>query len=497
MDQPGPVVSPLPPSVTPERAFLSLPRGRGSFFLDSAAHSGGLGRWSILGFEPYATVAPRDAGSVPGAPGADPAAATGLALGSTPAPRTDAGPPPGALDDLDAILAAHAGHPPRLLRGDIPGPFCGGAVGFFSYDLGRRFERLPAIATDDLGFPDLWFGLYDVFAVFDRASDRGWIVSTGDPESGSAGILRAHRRLEETRAILLDGPRPPGEFHCGTPLSNHTRASYRETVSRCLDWIAAGHVYQVNLSQRFTTSFAGDPAALYLSLRQANPGPFAAFIDLGDRQILSSSPERFLRIEGRGIEARPIKGTRPRGADPAADQRLARELMRSSKDRAELTMIVDLLRNDLGRICEYGSVRVDSLARLESYETVHHLVGVIRGRLGPDVTPCGAVRASFPGGSITGAPKIRAMEIIEELEPVRRGIYCGSIGYFGRDGRTDLNIAIRTALVQRGSLYIHSGGGIVADSDPDAEYDETLHKAEGIFRALEADVNAVQRSTGI
>jgi para-aminobenzoate synthetase component 1 len=208
--------------------------------------------------------------------------------------------------------------------------------------------------------------------------------------------------------------------------------------------------------------------------------------------ILSSSPERFLRIEGEAIEARPIKGTRPRGSDPIEDRRLGEELLASPKDRAELLMIVDLLRNDLGRVCRYGSVQTESIASLESYETVHHLVGVVRGRLRPDAGICEAVRACFPGGSITGAPKIRAMEIIEEMESVRRGVYCGAIGHLGFDGRADLNIAIRTAVVQSGRVHLSVGGGIVTDSDPDLEYEETLHKAEGVLRALGAGSEAAR-----
>jgi para-aminobenzoate synthetase component 1 len=443
-------------------------------FLDSAAPAGGLGRWSILGVDPHDVLAAGD-GAAPGPAG-------------TPDP----------FDALDARLRG-AARPDGAARSPrhqaVPGPFRGGAIGFLSYDLGRKFERLPTIAIDDLRTPDFWFGFYDLFLVFehDDAGDpvAGWIVSTGDPASGEAQRARAAERLLWLRQRLDEMPARIAPFACGTIESTHTRASYKRAVRTCLDWIAAGHVYQVNLSQRFAAPFEGDPRALYLALRRANPAPFAAYLDTGARQVLSSSPERFLRVDGDRIETRPIKGTRPRGATEAEDRRLRSELLASPKDRAELVMIVDLERNDLGRVCRFGSVVTGSIARLETYETVHHLVGLVHGRLRPGTSLCDVVRAAFPGGSITGAPKIRAMEIIEGLEPVRRGVYCGAIGMLGLDGRADLNIAIRTAVVQDARVHVSAGGGIVADSDPDLEYEETLHKAAGLLRALGAREPAV------
>jgi para-aminobenzoate synthetase component 1 len=265
---------------------------------------------------------------------------------------------------------------------------------------------------------------------------------------------------------------------CSPLRSNFTRDSYCAAIRRAKDYITAGDIYQVNLSQRFQCAITASPLELYAALRAANPAPYAAYLDIGGAQILSSSPECFLRMNGRDIITRPIKGTLPRHRDPA-------HLLHSAKDNAELLMITDLERNDLGRVCAFGSVHVPELFRVESYATVHHLVATVAGTLRPGVSHVQALRACFPGGSITGAPKIRAMEIIDELEPHARGVYCGAIGYFGHDGASHFNIAIRTIVHQSGLLTFHAGGGIVADSEPDTEYDETLAKAEGILRALD------------
>jgi para-aminobenzoate synthetase component 1 len=266
--------------------------------------------------------------------------------------------------------------------------------------------------------------------------------------------------------------------------SNLARPDYLRCVERAKDYIAAGDIYQVNLSQRFHARTDVTAADLYLVLRETNPAPLAAYLDIGEAQILSSSPERFLRMSGRHVQTRPIKGTRPRTGDEAKDQVAARELMMSAKDQAELVMITDLERNDLGRVCEFGSVRVPELVRLEEYATVFHLVSTVEGRLRQNISHVEALRACFPGGSITGAPKIRAMEIIDELEPHARGIYTGAIGYFGFNGESDFNIAIRTMIQKGRDLYFHAGSGIVADSDPAGEFDETLAKARGMIEAL-------------
>jgi para-aminobenzoate synthetase component 1 len=273
----------------------------------------------------------------------------------------------------------------------------------------------------------------------------------------------------------------------GTELScNFTYESYTAAIRRAKEYIAAGDIYQVNLSQRFYAPLQSDGFTLYNRLRTTNPAPFAAYLrHLDVVEVLSSSPERFLRLEADGlVETRPIKGTIARGATPEEDRRLAEQLQASIKDRAELLMIVDLERNDLGKVCEFGTVRVPELFALESYETVHHLVATVHGRLRAGMGPVDLLRATFPGGSITGAPKIRSMEIIDELEPTTRAVYCGSIGYISAHGRMDLNIAIRTFIVRGGEVFYQVGGGIVADSDPHAEYVETLHKGRGLAAAL-------------
>jgi para-aminobenzoate synthetase component 1 len=266
--------------------------------------------------------------------------------------------------------------------------------------------------------------------------------------------------------------------------SNFDRPGYLAAVRRAVEYIHAGDCFQVNLSQRLLCGATEPPLDLYARLRERNPAPFAGYFDLGDFVVLSASPERFLRIEDGLVQTRPIKGTRPRGATPEEDENRRAELLRSAKDRAENVMIVDLLRNDLGRVCAYGSVEVTALCQLETYRTVHHLVSEVRGRLRPGLGAVDLLRAAFPGGSVTGAPKVRAMEIIAELEPTARGPYCGALGYVGFDGAMDTNILIRTITAGKGWLQFPVGGGVVADSDPEAEYAETLHKAEGMLRAL-------------
>ena len=332
---------------------------------------------------------------------------------------------------------------PRLAE-ELDG-FDGYAIGYFGYDLKNQIEKLPARAADDLGLPDCWFGFYPDVLV--------------------------QRAAPAVPATTLPRPGRP-------PVADRQREPFLQAVRRAQEYIAAGDIYQVNLSQRFQCAVTADAPAIYLALRETNPAPYAAYLDIGDAQILSSSPECFLKISGRQVTTRPIKGTRPRSADPA-------ELLRSPKDNAELLMITDLERNDLGKVCEFGSVRVTELRRVETYATVHHLVSTVTGTLRADVSHLDCVRACFPGGSITGAPKIRAMEIIDELEPVARGVYCGAIGYFGPGGESQFNIAIRTVVVKDGRATFHAGAGIVADSDPQAEYEETLAKAQGIFHALD------------
>ena len=375
----------------------------------------------------------------------------------------------------------------RTPRPTLSGPpaFQGGAAGYFGYDLCHHLEGLPAPATDDMGFADLALGFYDAVAAFDVIDQRAWIIAQGAAAARRAGALR--ERLDETVAPPRRAPGLAWE-------ANFSRAEYQAAVARVIDYIHAGDIFQANLSQRFqaTLPVGAEPYAMYRQLRTVNPAPFAAYLNLGDAQVLSSSPERFLKLTGDAVETRPIKGTRPRGRGPAEDAALAENLLASEKDRAENVMIVDLLRNDISRVCRDHSVAVTELCSLESYARVHHLVSAVSGRLRDGLGAVDLLRACFPGGSITGAPKIRAMEIIAELEPTRRGPYCGAIGFIGFDGAMDSNIAIRTLALKGGRAVFQVGGGIVAESDPAAEYDETLAKAAALFASFEAAATAAQ-----
>jgi para-aminobenzoate synthetase component 1 len=379
-------------------------------------------------------------------------------------------------------------------------PFQAGAAGLLSYDLGRQLERLPEPRFDEFQLPALAVGLYDVVVAVDHRQDRAWILSHGLPDRGPRRLARARQRLDQMRRWLAGEAGPsrvqesPAAARPSAPsysvpgamglLSNFSAAGYLEAVRRAVEYIYAGDVFQVNLAQRLLLAERDDPAALYLRLRQCNPAPFAGYFDLGEWQVVSASPERFLSLGGGRVEARPIKGTRRRPADPRAESASEKALRESPKDRAENVMIVDLLRNDLSRVCQPDSVEVTQLCGLETYAYVQHLVSVVRGRLGDDLGPVDLVRAAFPGGSVTGAPKVRAMEIIAQLEPTARGPYCGSLGYFGFDGRMDLSILIRTITAGRGWWQAPVGGGIVAQSIPEQEYEETWAKAEGLLRAM-------------
>lgn len=366
-------------------------------------------------------------------------------------------------------------------------PFLGGGVGYLGYDLCHLIEKLPSHSLDDLGLPECILCFYDAVIVIDLILRRAFICSTGFPEKGRMRIKKAKRRLGELLKKISEqredvptetDPNPP------TISSNFKKRDYLEAVRIAKQYIEKGDIYQVNLSQRLSASIRIPPFELYRRLRAINPSPFASLLSFGDVAIVSSSPERFLRLIGREVQTRPIKGTRPRGKNPDEDKRLIEELLGSEKDRAELLMIVDLLRNDLGRVCTYNSVKVEELVRIEAHPTVFHSVATITGTLRLDVDRIDLIKACFPGGSITGAPKIRAMEIIDELEPTKRGVYTGSIGYFSFSGGMDLNIVIRTFVIKDGVAYFQVGGGIVADSDPEEEYIETLHKGKALIDAV-------------
>jgi para-aminobenzoate synthetase component I len=364
-------------------------------------------------------------------------------------------------------------------------PFQGGIAGLFGYDLCHRFERLPWPRFDDFGTPELAVGLYDWVIAFDNLQKRAWRISLGgEPrwERRRAGTPQAAR---PSHRIPLDQLCP--QFSIPSPCelySNFDRPGYLQAVRRVIDYIEAGDCFQVNLAQRLLTPARHPPLRLYERLRQRNPAPFAGYLDMGDFVVLSASPERFLRITDGWVETRPIKGTRPRGQSLSEDQAAAADLLHSAKDRAENVMIVDLLRNDLGRVCRYGSVHVPQVCQLETYPFVHHLVSEVRGQLREKKTAVSLLRAAFPGGSVTGAPKVRAMEIIAELEPTSRGPYCGSLAVLGFDGSMDSNLLIRTFTQGRGWLQFPVGGAVVADSTPEQEYEETWHKATGLLQAL-------------
>jgi len=461
-----PLVRELSPPPDIEAALLRLCRRPHCLLLDSALRHSDLGRYSFLTADPF------DFLTIP----------------------TDA-------SDGWAKIEQSLG---RFSSPTLPGlpPFQGGAAGLLSYDLNRSLERVPQPRFDEFGVPALAIGWYDVVLAFDHLAHRAWIISHGWPETEmTLRRRRAAQRIEEFQRWLSEPALPiqqtPGrqltigdlapQFAVPGPrglTSNFSAASYQEAVQRCIDYIYAGDIFQVNFAQRLLFPAHDDAVALYLRLRNRNPATFSAYFDLGDFQIASASPERFLSVRQGAVEARPIKGTRRRFHWPEADLFTGDELLESEKDRAENVMIVDLLRNDLSRVCEAQSVRVTKLCGLETYAFVQHLVSVVQGRLASGKQPLDAIRAAFPGGSITGAPKVRAMEIIAELEPTARGAYCGSLGYLGFDGAVDLSILIRTITAGRGWWQLPVGGGIVAQSNPQEEYEETWHKAEGMLRSL-------------
>ena len=465
-----PLVHELRPAPDPEAALVRLAAKPYCLFLDSALREPTLGRYSFLAADPFAV----------------------LTL------------PVGTLEPFARLRDKLSAFTSPTLP-DLP-PFQGGAAGLFSYDLSRSLEKIPPPRFDEFQIPALVIGLYDVVLAFDHVQRRAWVISQGFPETDPAG---RERRAKERLNQFLEWLQEPADSSPHTPcagmsahgasgllspsfpvpgppglLSNFSEQGYIQAVQRAIDYIHAGDIFQVNFAQRLLYPASGSSLDLYLRLRNRNPATFGAYFDLGDQQIVSASPERLLSIRDRQVEARPIKGTRRRTSLAEADLFAGDELLQSEKDRAENIMIVDLLRNDLSRVCRPDSVRVSKLCGLESYQFVQHLVSVISGELQPGQTPTAAIEAAFPGGSITGAPKVRAMEIIAELEPTPRGAYCGSLGYIGFDGTTDLSILIRTIIAAGGWWQLPVGGGIVAQSNPRQEYEETWHKATGLLRAL-------------
>ena len=446
----------LPYFLDSSRYFALFAQWPWAVYLDSAHPYGGAGRYDILAADPFVTLVTR---------------------GNITEIERRGGRTASSEDPFD-LLRRELGPVVQAREGV---PFSGGALGYFGYDLARRIERLPSLARDEAGVPEMAVGLYDWAVVVDHHRQSSWLVGQGRDPATHRGWNHLLRLLRGAPALF-----EKGDFKLsGAVESNLDPAAYTAAFRRVQHYIYEGDCYQVNLAQRFAVAAQGDPWFLYLLLRRANPAPFSAFLRLPWLTVLSSSPERFLRVSGRQVETRPIKGTRPRGKTPREDREQIRMLHSSEKDRAENLMIVDLLRNDLGRSCSPGSVRVKRMFQVESFARVHHLVSTITGTLAPEHDALSLLRACFPGGSITGAPKIRAMQIIEELEPCRRGVYCGALGYIGCDGNMDTNIAIRTLVHGDGMLRFWAGGGVVADSAVDAEYQETLDKAVAILDLLE------------
>ena len=383
----------------------------------------------------------------------------------------------------------------RMMLPRPPGfpPFFGGAIGYLGYDFAHAFEQLPHRAPDDLGLPDLQLAFYDLVAVIDHQKELLWLVFTPWKErflKKSRQALQAEgiARLAELKGRLITGSPTVPEPRGYAPLritAGQTEKEYIKRVQRCLEYIGAGDIYQANLAHRFEIDLGGRSArSIYQKLRHINPSPFASLLELPDVTLIGCSPERLVRVAESEVDTRPIAGTRPRGTTPDEDERLAAELLLNEKERAEHLMLVDLERNDLGRVCTYGSVHVNDFMVLEQYSHVSHIVSNVRGRLAPGRDALDVIQAVFPGGTVTGVPKLRCMEILDELEPVRRGPYSGSVGYISASGDLDLNITIRTLVVKEGRAYLHVGAGIVADSAPAREYEETLFKAEALLKAL-------------
>jgi len=462
----------FPPSAL--AAFSAIKDRPGAILLQSATEEPRLGRWSFLACDPFLTF--RSKG-------------TRIEIHRRKGVGIREGDPFAVLRDLLADF--------RVERPPGAPPLIAGAIGYFAYDLGRFVEHIPEHTIDDIPVADCHLGFYDAVAAIDHIESRAWVSAIGAPEEDPAAAQKlAEKRVAELSERLsksANDSAPPARPVSSPELvvsSNFTRGDYLAATQRAKDYIAAGDIYEVNLSQRLSAPLATTPFDLYRRLTNHNPAPFAAYFETPDAAIVSCSPERFLQIHGREVETRPMKGTRPRGATPEEDACLARELLASEKDRAENIMIVDLERNDIGRVCAFGSVHVPELFVLETYATVHQLVSTVRGRLRPDATSLDCLRVCFPGGSITGAPKVRSMEIIEEFEPTRRGIYTGAIGYLCFSGDMDVNIVIRTLVIQNGLAHFQVGGAIVADSDPEAEYQETIDKGAALAGALAAEAAA-------
>jgi len=442
---------------TPVSAFLKLREDGPAFLLESAEQGQRVGRWSFIGFRPRSTLR--------------------WSLG-------DEG-------DPYALAAAEVA---RHRQAPLPGlpPFSGGAVGFFAYDLVRTVEPLGEPNPDPVGVPDMALMLTDVLVVFDHLRHEVSILANVYAEDDvERSYAAARETIAEVRRRLGSAvPRPaPGRGRSMPQFeSNLPREDFEGMVARIIEYIRAGDAYQVVPSQRWSAPVPVEPFSIYRGLRAVNPSPYMYFLDFGDFQIAGASPEPLLTVSGRRASTRPIAGTRPRGAGPEEDERIARELLEDPKERAEHVMLVDLGRNDLGRVCEYGTVEVERFMAVETYSHVMHIVSAVGGQLREGVGAVEALRSVLPAGTLSGAPKVRAMEIIDELEPVKRGGYGGAIGYLSYTGDLDTCIHIRTVVVKDGTAHVQAGGGTVADAKPDYEYEESVAKARGVLRAIELAV---------
>lgn len=431
-----------------------------SFFLDSGMRDDEVGKYSFIGFNPFLVFKSKN---------------DRIEINENGIISDFCGDP---FEKLREIFSAyHVDY-----KSDIP--FIGGAVGYLSYDLCHHIEELPRTAIDDINIPDCYFGLYDGVIIVDHGKEEVFVAALGLKDSKENIIQNIEKAIQNEKkngiAIPTSKEKKSVELK-----SNITKENYTKAIDKIKNYIESGDVYQVNMTQRFECELETSPLELYGKLRKINPAYFSTYIDFGEGQIVSSSPERFIQIKDGIIETRPIKGTRPRGKTTQEDIKNREELVSSEKDQAELLMIVDLERNDLGKVSKTGTVKVDNLFSLEEYPTVFHLVSTIHGEIKSECDVIDCIKATFPGGSITGAPKIRAMEIIDELEPTQRNIYTGSIGYVGFNGNADFNIAIRTIVCKDEKAYFQVGGGIVWDSDANLEYEETLHKGKALMEALQ------------
>ncbi len=470
----------------PDSWLAALRPDGAAWLLESALPGHPLSRWTLLGADPYAVLR--------GWVGSD---GSRVEITCTRAVRPDlplgrrVGPGP-VRDALRGFLPPAPGPGSQDSLDDVP--FVGGAVGWFGYEWARELERLTLRATDDLGLPDVALLAVDRLVAIDEHTGEAWALALGFAPDVARARERAEsaadelaRRLDAAHEVAPAPRRRVGMSALAAVSGVFDEASYGKAVEVIRDQIAMGRVYQACLAQRLEAPFDGDPFALYRVLRDINPAPFAAFLELPEVAVVGSSPERFLHV-GRGgaVETRPIKGTRPRAADPDEDESLRRQLVASEKDRAENLMIVDLMRNDLGRVCALGSVRVPELFRIEAFATVFQMVSVVTGRLAPGRDALDALVACFPPGSMTGAPKLAAIGLLDALEPIRRAVYAGALGYLDVRGGADLSVVIRTLLVGGGRATLHAGGGVVADSHPRAEYRESLDKARALRAALAA-----------